>query len=222
MKTSNKLLLTGLGVVVGSLLTYNVALRAEYRQGTYKDRFRNYQTLPLADFDQVQVRSRNLSVKLVPGPFAVRVSKNAAPNVTVTRVGRELVVVAGPALNNSWAEGNVVLIACPDLRRLHTVANWTSVKGFALDSLTVQQDQAGEVELDNNKIGFLGATAGQSAGSKATLTINATNRIQAAELAIRSQGELALHDVSIPQFHCQFSDSARATITGRSLGMMQR
>ncbi|RYU78453.1 hypothetical protein [Hymenobacter persicinus] len=222
MKTSNKLLLTALAVVLASLLTYNIALRAEYQRGTYKDRFRDYQTLALTDFDQVQVVSENVSVKLTPGPFAVRVSNNAAAKVNITRVGRRLVITEAPALRGTWAPGNQILISCPDLRLLRTAANSATVAGFTLDSLQVEQSRSSAVEMTNNQLGVFQATAGQGAGSNPQLSIDHSNRIQRASLAIKNRGELVLENVFIPQFSCQFSDSATARISGKSLGMMTR
>ena len=55
MKTSNKLFVAAVALVLGSLATYDAALRAEYRSGHYKDPLHNYQALGLRNFDAVSV-----------------------------------------------------------------------------------------------------------------------------------------------------------------------
>ncbi|GAA3933133.1 hypothetical protein [Hymenobacter algoricola] len=224
MKTSNKLLLTTLALLLGSLLTYNLALRAEYRKGSYKDKdlFRNYTTLAHQDFSAVQVVGSGLSVKISSGPFAVRVNKGATGRVSITQVGSRLVVTSRPATDTDWSGNSAVLISCPRLTALTTDGNTLDVSGFTLDSLAIEQNRTGEVALTDNRIGYLRATAGRSAGSRSTLKIDATNRIQAARLSVQSQGELELENVFIPQFSCQFSDSAAATVSGASLRMMRQ
>ena len=79
MKTSSKIFVATLLLLLGSLTAYNMALRHEFRQGTYKDPLHNYTTLALRDFEAVTVPSASgLKVKIVAGPFAVRVNKEAA------------------------------------------------------------------------------------------------------------------------------------------------
>jgi len=228
MKTSNKLLLTILGVLVGSLLTYDIALKAEYRTGSYKDEFRDFKALVITGFDEVQVTDPNVNVKLTPGKFGVRINKHSAEYIQVKQVGRRLVVTANfprtseGGVRMSSRGDNTVLISCPDLRAFTTAGAWAEVSGFALDSLTVRQDRQSEVEMAGNKIGYLRATAGLSPGSECTLKITQANQIQAADLAIQNKSELVVENVFIPKLTCQFSDSASASISGRALGMMQR
>ena len=50
MKTSSKIFVATLLLLFGSLTAYNMALRHEFRQGTYKDPLHNYTTLALRDF----------------------------------------------------------------------------------------------------------------------------------------------------------------------------
>lgn len=238
MKTSNKLFVAAVALVLGSLASYDAALRAEYRTGNYKDPLRNYQALGLRNFDAVQVPSAGgLRVKVVAGPFAVQVNKDAADYVHLTQHGQQLLVtLAYSAKPEDLGHGEAVIITCPRLASLtvegaYTVAGQVplaklqaggevEISGFRQDSLTLRQDQSSHIDLAGNTLNWLRATAGARPGSEPTLTIAADNHIQAADLTIGHRGHLDLV-TAIPGLRYQFSDSATVALTGaavRSLG----
>ncbi|GAA4011317.1 hypothetical protein GCM10022408_24660 [Hymenobacter fastidiosus] len=227
MKTSNKLLVTIVGILVGSLLTYDIALKAEYRTGAYKNVFRHFTALSLRDFDEVQAAGNNLDIRLTPGAFGVRVDKYSAPYIQVRQAGRRLLVTTSFPKDSQGQEKSIggmkVLISCPALTRVRTTGDQAVyVDDFTLDSLTIEQNGAGAVTLANNTLGFLRATTGPEAGPGAELHLKENNRIAGANLTVRHKSGLSLENVFIPQFACQFSDSASVTISGKSLRMMKR
>ncbi|MFC6224094.1 hypothetical protein ACFP2F_12660 [Hymenobacter artigasi] len=238
MKTSNKLFVAAVALVLGSLASYDAALRAEYRTGHYKDPLRSYQALGLRSFDAVSVPSASgLRVKIVAGPFAVHVNKEAADFVRVTQRGRQLLVtLAYPEKPEGLGHGEAIIIACPRLAVLTTEGTYTvagqpqlarreaggqvEVQGFRQDSLTLRQDQSTQIRLVGNTLGWLRASAGARSGSEPSLTIGADNRIGAADLTIDHRGHLDLA-AAIPRLRYQFSDSATIALSGaavRSLG----
>lgn len=238
MKTSNKLFVAMVGLVLGSLATYDAALRAEYRTGHYKDPLHNYTALAFRNFDTVNVPSASgLQVKIVAGPFAVHVNKDAADYVHVTQRGQQLfVTLAYPKKPESLGRREAVLISCPRFAALTVEGTYTvagkaplsqqqaggevEVQGFRQDSLTLLQDQSTQIRLVDNTLGWLHASAGTRAGSEPGLTIGADNHIQAADLTIGHRGHLNLA-TAIPRLRYQFSDSASVVLTGaaaRSLG----
>ncbi|GAA4029998.1 hypothetical protein GCM10022409_12820 [Hymenobacter glaciei] len=234
MKTSNKLFVAAVALVLGSLATYDAALRAEYRTGNYKDPLRNYQTLGLRNFDAVSVPSASgLKVRVEAGPFAVRVSKDAADYVRVTQQGQQLLVtVAYPEKSKSLGRQEAVVITCPRLAALTTEGTYTvagkpqlvrieaggevEIHGFRQDSLMLRQDQSNHIRLVGNTLGWLRATAGARPGSEPSLEIGANNQIQAANLTIGHRGHLDLA-TAIPRLHYQFSDSATVELSGAAV-----
>ena len=238
MKTSNKLFVAAVALVLGSLASYDAALRAEYRTGHYKDPMHNYQALGLRNFDAVTVPSASgLRVKVVAGPFAVRVSKDAADYVRVTQRGQQLLVsLAYPEKVERLGRQEAVVITCPRLKLLTVEGTYTvagkaplgerqaggevEIRGFRQDSLTLRQDQSNQVRLTGNTLGWLRASAGTRPGSEPGLGIGADNHIQAADLTIGHRGHLDLA-TAIPRLRYQFSDSTTIALTGaavRSLG----
>jgi hypothetical protein len=231
MKNSNKYLLAALLVLLTSLTAYNMALRTEYRKGTYKDPLRDFTTLQFQDFTEVTVPAASVvRVKIVSGPFKVRINPQASKYVQVRQQGKQLSITAAfPEGQEYLGRNEAVVISCPQLAVLtadaiyqdkgqpHVDKNQENsmnkgivVQGFMQDSLTLRQDRA-------NHLGSLRATAGPTPGSHATLQINADNRIGAASLAIERQSELIVNDVAIARLQYHFADSAKATLTGAAL-----
>jgi hypothetical protein len=239
MKNSNKYLLAALLVLLTSLTAYNMALRTEYRKGTYKDPLRDYTTLHFQDFTKVSVPAASVvGVKIVSGPFKVRINPQVSKYVQVRQQGSQLLITAVfPEDREYLGRNESVVISCPQLAVLATDAEYQTkgqlhldknqenplsrgvlVQGFTQDSLSLRQDKASKIELTGNRLGSLRATAGATPGSHATLQINPGNRIGAASLAIGHQSELILNNVAISRLRYHFADSAKVTLTGAALG----
>ena len=234
MKTSNKLIVAAVALVLGSLATYDAALRAEYRTGHYKDPLRNYDALAFRNFDEVAVPAAGvLNVKIVAGPFGVHVDKEAAKYVRVSQQGERLSVALAYAEEWKWlGRTEAVVISCPRLAELVTEGTYTvagkpqfdklqaggtvEIQGFRQDSLRLQLDRSSEIELKGNTLGWLRASTGTRPGSESRLNIASDNRIQAADLTIAHRGHLDLA-TAIPGLRYQFSDSAAVVLTGAAV-----
>ncbi|TVT39199.1 hypothetical protein FNT36_16190 [Hymenobacter setariae] len=236
MKNSSKFLLAAVLVLLASLTAYNMALRTEYRLGTYKDPLRGFATLPLTGFSEVAVpAATTVSVKIVSGPFSVRINPRAQEFVHVRQQGTRLVIEADfPERQKFLGWGDGVVISCPRLTAVSADAVYLEagqrrvdkgypdnrivrVQGFVQDSLTVRADNGSHVELTGNQLSMLRATTGAMPGSHASLNIEADNRIAAAQLDLRHQSELKMKNILIPGLRYQVSDSAQAFLSGAAL-----
>lgn len=243
MKNSNKWVLAAALVLLGSLVGYNMGLRAEFRRGAYKDPLRETKVLAFKNFSEVDVPAAGaLKVKIVQGPFGVRLNNAAAEVVHVRQQGPRLTVtLASPNGFVYLGPGHTLTISCPRLAQLRADAVYTrdgqpvtdkesqrwgggdhvvQVMGFVQDSLTVRQDHASHVELVGNRLGYLRATAGTSPGSESVLRITDGNRLGAASFDMRHRSELVLSSApAAPRY--QFADSARATLLGAALNSLR-
>ena len=237
MKTSIKLLLAAALVLLASLTAYNMALRAEYRSGAYLDPLRDYTTLSFRNFTEVEALAAGVvGIKVVAGPYQVRISPQAAKYVRLRQQGSRLIITAAFPNQRESPSQATVLISCPQLNHLTANAEYTIkgqphrdkqeifyaarpvvVQGFAQDSLSVQQDNASRVELTSNSLGLLRAVVGPTPGSHAGLTLTENNQVAAARLTIGHQSELTINNVDIPKLRYQFGDSTKVTLTGRAL-----
>jgi hypothetical protein len=230
MKTSNKLFVAAVALVLGSLATYDAALRAEYRTGHYKDPLHNYTRQAGIGFDAVEVPAGlYFRVKIEAGPAGVWVNKEATEYVRIRQHGRTMAVTLTSPEEVHFLGGQPhVIIHCPQLHQLTTDAPYLAatrkdyrndpssevvVRNFNQDSLQVNQRRAGTVTLESNNLRQLRAVAGAPAGSTAILVVEGTNNIQAADLVIEHQSKLALK-TRIPQLRHHFSDSATVTFDG--------
>lgn len=237
MTTSTKYLLAALLVLLASLTAYNMALRTEYRRGTYKDPLRGFAALSFKNFDEIAVPAAStLSVKIVAGPYAVHISPDAAQYVHLHQQGRRLEVSASfPSRHEYLSNRPLLIISCPRLATLRADARYqeagqprlekeyamghvVQVQGFRQDSLTVLADHASHVELAGNKLAWLRAEAGASPGSHTALHLAPDNHIAAASFLVKAQSELVLNNTVIAQLQHQFGDSAKVTLTGVALG----
>jgi hypothetical protein len=236
MKTSVKFLLAALLVLLASLTAYNLALRAEYQSGAYKNPLSHYTVLGFKDFTEVAVPAASrLSVKIMAGPCKVWVNPAAEKFVRISqRGGRLVVALAVPDQAQGLGWGETVVISCPRLAALTTdgtyevagqpqrspgfVGRTVLVQGFTQDSLALRQDRGSRVELTNNRLGLLRAVAGTTPGSHSILQVNSGNHIAAASLTLAHQSELVLDNVQIAQLHHSFGDSVKVTLHGTALG----
>ncbi len=239
MKNSNKWVLAAVLLLLGSLTAYNMGLRAEYRTGNYKDPLHNFAALDFKNFTSVSVPAATaLQVKIVRGPFGVRLNKGAASVVHMAQRGGQLVVTANfTGQRPYWGEREMLIISCPRLDSLTTDAVYqldgkpqtdkngtmgrVAVEDFVQDSLVLRQHRTSRVALAGNTLRYLHAEVGSGPGG-AALALNGSNHIAAADLDVRRHGELAISNLVIPSLRYHFADSAQATLGGTALGQLVR
>lgn len=239
MKTSNKLILAAFLVFVVSLTTYNYALRAEYLTGSYKDLYRDFESINIKDFNEVEINGADLiQVEIKQGVYGIHQKKSKIP-FRFTKIGKRLIMtIAYPEKPDEPINfgNNFVSIACPHLTLLKinngflingktaTNLSWNTdwepsltLKKFTLDSLFIQQDD-NRFYLKDNKIGVLKVTT--AAHSK--LNIDKSNTIQKANLQINYFSQLVLDNIFIPQLAYQLGDSSKVTLIGKSLNILRK
>ncbi len=131
MKTSNKLILIALGLILISLFGYDLLLKGEYMSGNYKIPYRDFVDVNFKDFDIADLNSSTAAnVKFIQGPYNVRMDKNASDYIKITQQGNRLQVDAifeGDYLFNP--NPYVILISCPKLKEVaNTNASYRSNK----------------------------------------------------------------------------------------------
>jgi hypothetical protein len=242
MKASNKFVCLALLLTLLSLLVYDLLLRAEFRSGRYKDPYRNYAALAFKDFDVLDLNSATVAnVKVVQGPFHVRVDKYALDYVKVKQEGKRLqidVVFDGNYRGNQ--NPYILIVSCPKLVELNTGASYRAndqwvtdtiyradwnmrrvmMDGFTQDSLHISQDYGSSVVLANDHIRSLRAVVGESAGSGSNLVIQRDNRFQEAVLDIEHNSKLELDNAMIDVLKYRLGDSAKLVISGKAQNLL--
>jgi hypothetical protein len=242
MRTSNKFVCAGLLLTLLALLAYDLMLKAEFRSGRYKIPYSNYASLQFRDFDVLDLNSSTVAnVKLVQGPFSVRIDGNAMEYVKIKQSGNRLQI---DAIFNYNYFGNpntyILIISCPKLAELNTNASYRAndgpvtdsivredwnmrqvlVDGFEQDSLSISQDYGSTVVLANDRIRSVNAVIGKSEGSGSSLIIQNSNRFQDARLDIGHKSKLQLDNAMIAHLNYELGDNARLILTGKAQNLL--
>lgn len=244
MKTSIKLLLAALLVVVVSIFAYDMMIQTEYRSNAYKKPYRYYKDLNFKDFDTINVRSVSASnVLFEQGPFRVRLAPGTDEFTRVSQDKKTLTVEAVFKHGYQNAMNSyVVIITCPKIAELRTSAwygtngkfyidtvvhdEWNMrkvlVNGFKQDSLIIRQDYGSRIFLANNTIGNINATIGLSENSGSQLNILNSNRFNNVTLDIGHKSSLLMGTVPKGKFNYQMADSAKLILTGSAKNLLKK
>ncbi|MEB0263885.1 MULTISPECIES: hypothetical protein [unclassified Mucilaginibacter] len=245
MKTSNRLIVCALLLILLTQLGYDNLLKAEFISGRYKDAYRDYVKLNYKDFDVVDLESSTAAnVKFVQGPFKIIADSAALSNIKISQEGKKLTIKAAYDKEYLWnANPYLIVISCPILSAVHAGATYTVSKniavtdtinytswnmrgvlidGFKQDSLTIIQDYGSTVELANNHLTNVTATIGKRAGSGSKITLLKGNQLKNADFEILNRSELLLNNEGIENIHYHLADSARLTIGAQSQNLFKK
>ncbi len=237
MKTSNKLLLTAILVIIGSMITYDLALRAEYRKGTYKSRFYEMEKLSLEGFTILDNRVANIiSVQIEYGKsYAVYMNNDLKNNLLISKNGNKLMIdVADKAKPKINPYKNNVIIICPKLDQVITSPNirksikeWdndngtTSITGFDQQNMDLLINKSTHLNFEKNKIGHLQATVGDNLSQHAYLFIGSNNQINDATIKVAGKNQLSIGSPKITKSNFTISDSAIVNLDGSILKQLR-
>lgn len=236
MKTSNKVILLTFVFLFGMLVFYNLALKASYDRGEYKNVFADYTKLNYKDFDKVLIKtSREFNVEIRRSDtFDVRVCNYLKDQLKVSQSGKQLQLEFDSDKDFIWRNADVV-ISLPLLEEVATATsssggaaegsadNWTNavkIKGFDQADLTVSQAEKSEIQLKNNKIRRLRASlSGQPLTTH--LLVDGSNKVDSSYIIVKGMNTLSLTDIYIPGKY-SFSDSAVLNLSGGALKMLHK
>jgi hypothetical protein len=242
MKASSKFLLAAACITLLSLVVYDLLLRAEYRSGNYSDPYRNFVTLSYKDFDTLDLPSSTAAnVKIVQGPFSIRLDRDASDFVQLKKEGHRLQISAAFAGNYlSTTHQFILIISCPRLSSIMANAGYLSnntevtdtivredwnmrqvwIEGFRQDSLQIRQDYGSTVVLANNHIRAISAQIGKSPRSGSSLIIQDNNEFSSADLDIQNNSKLYLDNASIKNLNILLGDKSKMIITGKAKNLL--
>lgn len=243
MKTSNKLILAAILLLVISLVAFDYLIRSEYVSGSYKNPYKDFATLKFKDFDKVDISSSTIAnVKFVQGPFSVKVDTNALEYVRIKQEGNRLQINAAFESNYLYnPHPYIVFISCPELSEVNTNAIYTAgskqvidttlregwsmrqnlIEGFKQDSLSIRQTYGSSIIISGNQIRALKAIVGSDAGSESKITILKNNRLQNATLDILNRSKFLLDGKSIQNLNYHLADSAKLILTGAAQNILK-
>jgi hypothetical protein len=230
MKTSNKLLLLATVILFGYLAIFNFQLRAEYIKGDFRKPYYGMKFTPLNSFTTIQHNAGNILVlRVEKGPkFGVWIMGNLKEKLVLTERNNTLFVNYVDKQNFNYYRSGIVVV-CPQVSTIittplttHQVNFWqravTRVSGFTQDVMNIVAGKSTQVELDENTIGKLNAA---TTASDASVTVNTSNLIQAADFKIAGKSDLKLLS-QIANSNYSYTDSATITLNGKSFAKVNQ
>jgi len=238
MKTSTRILMVTLAVLIISLVVYDLSLKAEYLKGDYTNIYHDYNRLDYSGFDEIELNSSTaVNIILVQGPFKVLAHPNSEDFLHVSKQGKRLVINAAfPDHYKMIIASHVLYISCPKLSLLKMDARYTMhdtpvtdtvvrdlrwystlITGFSLDSLRLQADNASNLVLENNRINTLNGIIGKSNNSRSVLTIGSNNKFAKSSLDICNKSQLIIKGSTSPNLNYHLADSATLVVNGAAV-----
>lgn len=235
MKTSIKILLTSLLLIIVSLVVYDSQLRAEYLQGNFRKPFGDFTPANFRNFNSIELRSGTaINIMVTKGPYKVMVDPGAGDFVKLSKQGDKLIVQA--VFNDHYRyHGNdyTIFISCPNLESFssdarYKVNDWTVtdtlpnifekkaslISGFNSNKLFITENNGSNILLENNHIDTLRVVAGSSYHSGSIITIGKGNSFDTAYFSIQNKGTLSIEAPAGNHINYHIADSARINING--------
>lgn len=221
MKTSNKLLLATAIIILGYLVTYDLALRAEYIKGDFRGQFYHMHHVPVNNFNAIEHNAGNIfAIRVQKGPeFAVWLSDGAEKGISISQHDKTIYIDCKDKHYRNVQETDVV-ITCPTVNSI-TVnpmvtaekRYWmqsTKIVGLNQDSISITANKS-NIELNKNTLAKLNARID---GHNVDLTITKDNTIALANLKALGKSQLKLFNPIINKANYTFTDSTEVTLTG--------
>jgi len=234
MRTSIKILITALALVIAGLLVYDTQLKAEYLKGDYKKPFGNFVPANFSNFNSIDLRSCTaINLMVTKGPYKVMVDPTAGDFVKISQQGSKLIISAAFRDHYRGLSGEfVVFVSCPDLRSFtsdarYTAGDWmvtdsvsnmftrlTRISGFSADSLGITENNASNISLDNDHIGYLKATLGPAPNTGSQIMIGNGNDFKSALFDVQNKSKLFIQSPAGNNISYHIADSAQLVVSG--------
>jgi hypothetical protein len=244
MKTSTKIFIAALLFLVAAILGFDYLLKKEFDTGRYKNVYSYYKPLLFKNFDVLDINASHIAnVKLVQGPFSVKIVPDAMEYVKVKQTGSHLQIDVNLAVERYYNNSAyTLLISCPNLKSVNVNAftfvkgqkvidtttneGWNSrqvlIDGFKQDSLHITQSYGSYVVLANNNIPTVNAAVGESPLSCSIIAILKNNRFENANLRILNRSKLILHQAAIQHLNYTMADSTQLLINGAAKNTLKQ
>lgn len=237
MKTSNKIFLAAVMLMLAYLVGYDFTLKTEYDKGGYKSRSYGMTEVKLGKFNVINHRAGNmLGLHIEQGKtYGIWIDKYYKKRIKISQQGQTLNIdYVDKEVRQSGRYAGITII-CPVITSViantytpKSVENGFSdngtieISGFKQNEpLNVRSDTWIDVHLANNTLNQLNANFGLLPGSSPSLTIDNNNIIKTANLNLKGSSSINLYNPSIAQPNYHFGDSTTVTLSGSALKMVQ-
>lgn len=228
MKTSTKLILGAILVIIGCLITYNFKLKGMYDTKSYRNPYNGMEFTPLSGIEKLNVQSANtMNIKVLQGDKeGIWVDVKFKNNVQFSANGSALNIdFLDVAIENKrrLLESTVVVITrkINSVTTIHTkmkiddpyTKGQIALENYKIDKLDLQVASDLNVNLNNLRINVLNAVVGDQYPGIAMLRLPYNTSVNTANFNVGINGSLNLDGAKIIKTVSHIADSAKvATI----------
>lgn len=225
---------------LGSLIVYNLEIKALYDSEAYRNPFRGMEFIPVKGIDQLTINSASsLSVKVQYGKKeGIWVLKHMKEDVKTAVQGSHLTlgladhqdedINEAKRKNHSYTSGGIVLVT-QQLRSIVTkeggskgVIGEVDVRNYKLDHLDLNLSSNMAAEFHNMTIRNFNATIGQKNRRGGELRLYPFGKIDTAHFNVPGEGTLILNGAEIGKVTYDVSDKARVMLSGKELEVIKK
>lgn len=242
MRTSIKILIAALALVLTGLLAYDTQLKAEYLKGNYKRAFGGFVPANFNNFNAIELQSGTaINLMVVKGPYKVTVDPTVGDFVKISQQGSKLIIRAVFKDHYRGLAGDyVVFVSCPELSSFSSNACYTTgditvtdttalnfawrqtvISGFTNNNMLITESNASNVMIRNCRVDTLKAIIGISNNSGSDLTIGAGNYFKQTDFDIRNKSTLMLKNIAGGNINYHLADSAQLMVNGASQPLLK-
>lgn len=228
MKTSNKLLIAIVALTMVALVSFDLALRAEYLKGDYKSPHYNMTSLSLKDFDAIEDYTTSETFLAVNQghPFEAWISKEAEKDLVFT-VENRVLKINFKTTDSRQPRSHNIEIRCPELKSLTTDLKNNPKTMYAYGNVTITIIKQDSLQIKANALGsvFVTAVALKKLNvlmKQGDMALGGGSTIDTANFNIYDNGKLDIKDAAIGKIKYKISDNAAVTLSGRSLQQLPK
>lgn len=240
MKTSNKIFLAAILLLLAYMVGYDFTLKTEYEKGAYKSRFYGMSEIKLSNFNMINHKAGNMAgLHIEQGKsYGVWVDKYFKDRIKITQQGQTLNIdYIGKEVRQS-GDFTGIIITCPVISQViattypmpkdfkeddeFSTSGLVEVAGFKQTlPLSIRSEKSISFDLTKNTLTQLDADFGNTTKDRPRLTINKNNQIETANLNLKGSTKLSLYGPAVAKPNYHFGDSIMVTLSGSSLKMVQ-
>ena len=169
MRTSTKLLLLALIILLGTTAAYDLALQKVYKKGRHNDSMWGFKKLDYKNFKEVEINVANgLNIDIIYcDTFAIGVNNNIQDEVKIKQIDSKLIITFDTKQQGYYSYVRSLVIKCPVIKSLTTNSlsfagslayqgeGVVSLQGFDQDKFFLTMGWVSNVNLKNNKFDYL-------------------------------------------------------------------
>ena len=235
MKTSNKLLIAIGVLIVISMVSFDMALRAEYLKGDYKSPYYNMVSIPVKDFDAIEdCTSYDTFTEINTGAYAdstgnkqqIWISKEGQKDVAFAVKDRVL-RISFKTPNSEQNRAYSIHIKCPRLNRITRGPTPGDKIMYESGNLTISVIKQDSIRIENKVWGIINLTPVYMKKvnvvmNQGSLNIGGNGDAEVVNFDIRNNSRVDIGNIKMGKVNYKLADSAHITLPGAAWNKISR